>query len=263
MAPPRPAVPTTYEYGGQHRPGNRPPHLRGRGCHTEIRRSYGDEEVGAGVHPEDPRVGQWVPGDGLHDDAGKSEGGADQDGQQGARKAQGVDDHVSSGVAGVGQRLPGLGPGDASGSDEHAEDGQADEKHEADEEHGAVPRATHRQRLERAAVLVDGLPQTLSTHRCPVTARYRSPYLGVATLTTRRRLRTPGHRWIGSSRHDLPHTTASRARRGRITLQQVHALHSAGRGVAQLGSALALGARGHRFKSGHPDQMDGADQDVG
>ncbi len=27
------------------------------------------------------------------------------------------------------------------------------------------------------------------------------------------------------------------------------------RGVAQLGSALALGARGRRFKSGHPDQM--------
>ena len=30
--------------------------------------------------------------------------------------------------------------------------------------------------------------------------------------------------------------------------------HPAQRGVAQLGSALALGARGRRFESGHPDQ---------
>ena len=40
-------------------------------------------------------------------------------------------------------------------------------------------------------------------------------------------------------------------------------LDCSARGVAQLGSALALGARGHRFKSGHPDQVDGVIADLG
>ena len=44
---------------------------------------------------------------------------------------------------------------------------------------------------------------------------------------------------------------------GRAHHLRVHALHSPERGVAQLGSALALGARGRGFKSRHPDQVSG------
>ena len=40
------------------------------------------------------------------------------------------------------------------------------------------------------------------------------------------------------------------------------AYQSVHRGVAQLGSALALGARGRGFKSRHPDQVNGAWDDL-
>ncbi len=45
---------------------------------------------------------------------------------------------------------------------------------------------------------------------------------------------------------------------GKLTVEQAEALGSTSienRGVAQLGSASALGAEGPRFKSGRPDQI--------
>jgi hypothetical protein len=50
---------------------------------------------------------------------------------------------------------------------------------------------------------------------------------------------------------------------GRAHHLRVYALHSPERGVAQLGSALALGARGRGFKSRHPDQVAALIHDVG
>jgi hypothetical protein len=51
-----------------------------------------------------------------------------------------------------------------------------------------------------------------------------------------------------ATRDDL---TSGRKRIGRHSLTGLRATHL--RGVAQLGSASALGAEGRRFKSGHPD----------
>src|SRR5690349_14735925 len=59
-------------------------------------------------------------------------------------------------------------------------------------------------------------------------------------------MRQPG-RPAGSARADG--TAARHTTRGSTPYTRPR------RGVAQLGSALALGARGHRFKSGHPDQV--------
>ena len=125
----------------------REPDLAGRPGDVEHGEPDDHRQRGARVHAEQPRVGQGVAGEALHDGAGQAQGPADHQRQHRPGQAQLADDEVVLDPRVVGaEGLEGRGPGHRLGT--HRERQHPGQDHHADEhEQTGAQRGTsaHRQ----------------------------------------------------------------------------------------------------------------------
>ena len=120
------------------------------------------QQGGARVHPEQPGIGEWVPGDALHHRSSCGQAGAHQHPEQGARQPL-VDHHVLTVVAHlvVDQCLPHSAGLDLPGADrqagEYGQQQQDDADHHGEPAASGIARGAHRSQQRPGEIRGGGL----------------------------------------------------------------------------------------------------------